>query len=229
MPGVQFAAIKVHVPKMWTIDVSLPPCHFSCLFFWFRYVCLLTRPLLASCSLPCTQSHKPSCTPKTEPPSPHQPRTSEDGLQNRVKEENPPSTRLSREDDDDENIHLPRFEDLAASDELRCLFETHPTLRQRLREIYHNTLEEEWSSSLVEQERGHARRGRGSHRGRGGHLQQNRGAWNADKGFKRGLGRVRKWRESCEKGISTGSDAEGFIKFVALVNGHVKLSNSKHS
>jgi zinc finger HIT domain-containing protein 3 len=180
---------------------------------------------VGSCSLACTQAHKPSCTPKVETASPLQPPTSDDGVTDKAKEENPPLMQLTREDD----YNPPRFEDLAASSELRILFETHPTLPQRLREIYRNTLEEEWSSSLVDQEPGPERRGRASHRGKGGHGTQNRGPWNADKGFRRGLGRVRKWRESCEKEMSTGSDAEGFMKFFALVNGRRDSSNSKDS
>lgn len=56
-----------------------------------------------------------------------------------------------------------------------------------------------------------------NHRGEGQHNK--RAHWTTEKGFKRGLGQVTKWRENCEDGESTGSDAEGFMKFIALVAG----------
>lgn len=61
-------------------------------------------------------------------------------------------------------------------------------------------------------------RGRGGNgRGRGGGVRS-RGQWTREKGFNRGLGKVRKARERCEAGLDTGKDAEGFMRFVALVN-----------
>jgi len=184
---------------------------------------------LLTCSLGCTQSHKAACTPKRVPLSPNQhTQTLDDGLPvNRDKTEqgNSPSPEVTTANKSN-NASL-RLEDIAASDQLKYLFEAHPTLRQKLREIYWSTLEEAWPSSPVDQEQWTAEysRGRGSHRGRGGRHQQhatrrNPGPWNTDKGFRRGLGRVRRWRESCEQETSTGSDAEGFMKFVALVNGN---------
>jgi len=93
-----------------------------------------------------------------------------------------------------------KLEELGSSPELQQLFERYPGLRAKLREIYRTTLEEEWSSDYRV----------------GGH---GRAPWTAEKGFKRGLGQVTKWRESCEDGSSTGAEAEGFMKFIALVTG----------
>lgn len=104
-----------------------------------------------------------------------------------------------------------KIQDLGSSPELQKLFEEYPGLRGRLREIYRSTLEEEWESEPVG---GRSHRGGGG--GGGGHK---RALWTAEKGFKRGLGQVTRWRENCEDGESTSSDAEGFMKFIALVAG----------
>lgn len=177
----------------------------------------------------CTQSHKAACTPKQVSLSSDQhTQTLDDGLlvnRDKTEQRNSPSPQVTTATKSN-NAPL-RFEDIAASNQLQHLFEAHPTLRQKLRDIYWSTLEEAWPSSPIDQEQWATEysRGRGSHRGRGGrHLQhatrRNLGQWNTDKGFRRGLGRVRGWRESCEQETSTGSDAEGFMKFVALVNGN---------
>lgn len=49
-------------------------------------------------------------------------------------------------------------------------------------------------------------------------MGRSRGPWTAEKGFHRGLGRVQKWRDSCESGAG-GVDGEAFKRFVALVLG----------
>lgn len=82
--------------------------------------------------------------------------------------------------------------------------------------MYKTSLEEEWVELQYKPQAG--RGGRGNARGgRGGY--RNRGPWTREKGFNRGLGKVRKYREQCEAGLVIGKDAEGFMRFVALVNG----------
>lgn len=160
-----------------------------------------------SCSLACTQSHKIYCAPKAPPASEQKP---------------PPAVTDTESAQATINGHVPEpatgrnndsLEALLSSQELKDLFARYPRLRGQLRDIYRLTLEEEWIESQDPSGRG--RRKGGRHRNTAG----NRGPWTAEKGFNRGLGRVRKWRESCEEGESTGVDAEAFMRFVALVNG----------
>ncbi|EFW14807.1 conserved hypothetical protein [Coccidioides posadasii str. Silveira] len=115
------------------------------------------------------------------------------------------------------------FAQLGKSQELQELFNQHPTLRSRLRDIHRITLEEEW----IEMGRSIQSRSRG--RGRDGYGQRpmNRGPWTIEKGFKRGLGRVRKWRESCEAG-SGGADGAAFMRFIALNWRHVDILSQKY-
>lgn len=117
----------------------------------------------------------------------------------------------------DEQAGPVNLDSLGASQELQEILNQHPGLRRKLRDIYKITLEEEWvSDPQPDAGRGRDRRRGCTHRGHHGH---GRGPWTEGKGFKRGLGKVRKWRESCEAGDSVGSDSEGFMKFRALVNG----------
>lgn len=126
-----------------------------------------------------------------------------------------PNRHISEQAAQDGNIVLTP-EALASSQELKELFSQYPRLRNQLRDIYKVTLEEEWVEARAPTRGRGFGRGRGAqNRGRGG----SRGPWTAEKGFNRGLGKVRKWRDSCEEGSSTGTGAEGFMKFVALVNG----------
>lgn len=104
-------------------------------------------------------------------------------------------------------------EALGSSKELKELFSQYPQLRDQLRDIYKVTLEEAWAESQV---RPSGRRPFG--KGRGPH-RVNRGPWTPEKGFRRGLGKVRKLRVRCEDGVDTGRDAEGFMGFITLVNG----------
>ncbi|KMU77665.1 hypothetical protein CISG_01422 [Coccidioides immitis RMSCC 3703] len=115
------------------------------------------------------------------------------------------------------------FAQLGKSQGLQELFNQHPTLRSRLRDIHRITLEEEW----IEMGRSIQSRSRG--RGRDGYGQRsmNRGPWTVEKGFKRGLGRVRKWRESCEAG-SGGADGAAFMRFIALVLGEDGAQPNRH-
>lgn len=112
---------------------------------------------------------------------------------------------------EDATIQTHNFE---YSVELQKLFAEYPGLRAKLQEIYRATLEEEWNAAALKQNHS-------THRGeRYKHDHNNsRATWTAEKGFNRGLGKVRKWRESCEGGECTDSDAEGFMKFIALVAG----------
>ena len=98
------------------------------------------------------------------------------------------------------------LETLGSSRELGDLLRQFPELRAQLRDMYRATLEEAWESQAPPQ------RGRGKG-------PRNRGAWTHEKGFKRGLGKVRKYRQICEDGSVSGKDAEGFMRFVKLVNG----------
>jgi hypothetical protein len=102
---------------------------------------------------------------------------------------------------------------VATSAELKDLLEKHPQLRSQLQEMYQATLEEEWVEWHTTPARG---RGRG--RGRGGSTRRSRGSWTSEKGFNRGLGKVRKLRQDCEEGTETGQAAEAFMRFMALVN-----------
>ncbi|OXV12022.1 hypothetical protein Egran_00216 [Elaphomyces granulatus] len=165
-----------------------------------------------SCSLSCTQSHKTSCAPKATSASDQDnpPASSEAAHQHQL---------VGGEASDEKNDGKHRvigLEDLGSSKELEDIFTQYTGLRQQLRDIYKATLEEGWVDSQVfDGARGFGRR-RGVYKRSGsGH----RGVWTAEKGFKRGLARVRQWRERCEDGLSTGPDAEGFVEFVALVTG----------
>ncbi|KAJ5543398.1 hypothetical protein N7535_005826 [Penicillium sp. DV-2018c] len=106
-------------------------------------------------------------------------------------------------------------EALATSAEMKELLGRYPELRTQLQEMYQSTLEEEWEESYMAPTRGRGRgRGRG---GRGGLTARSRGPWTAEKGFNRGLGRVKKMRQDCEEGTATGPAAEGFMQFMALI------------
>lgn len=84
------------------------------------------------------------------------------------------------------------------------------------------TLEEAWVDTIPAP----SGRGRGRGRGRGGPGNRggpkSRGPWTSEKGFNRGLGKVRKWRQSCEgegpsmPGIS-GVEDEAFRQFIGLI------------
>ncbi|KAL1970626.1 hypothetical protein VTN77DRAFT_4270 [Rasamsonia byssochlamydoides] len=173
-----------------------------------KYTCPACRVM--SCSLGCTQSHKIYCTPKPTT-------TASDQGRSQAPAESGPAQGAANSHVSEEtksgNKEPFSLESLGSSKELQDLFTRYPGLRGKLREIYRSTLEEEWASTQEPgRGRGHDRR-RGHHRGGG-----NRGQWTAEKGFNSGLGKVRKWRESCEDGRSTGPDAEGFMRFFALVN-----------
>ncbi|EAW08266.1 zinc finger HIT domain-containing protein [Aspergillus clavatus NRRL 1] len=162
---------------------------------------------LMSCSLACTQSHKIYCAPNVQAPD----TTTAANI-----DQSPSNT--TNEPDANENAQSKRdvfdVEALASSPQIKDLLAQNPKLRDQLQDIYKTTLEEEWV------EHGHAGRSRPYRRGRGGRGgHQNRGSWTWEKGYNRGLGKVRKMRERCEEGLETGKHAEDFMKFRTLING----------
>ncbi|KAE8146145.1 HIT finger domain protein [Aspergillus avenaceus] len=152
-----------------------------------------------SCSLACTQSHKIYCAPKEAPPKEetdnHTPPDQANG-----------QTGDQVQDHEVQNRHDPQA--LASSPQLKELFDRYHALRDELREIYKATLEEEWVETQIQRRPF----------GRGKPIQRNRGPWTREKGFNRGLGKVRKLRERCEEGLETGKSAESYMQFRALVN-----------
>lgn len=164
-----------------------------------------------SCSLACVQSHKVYCAPKA---------TSANGVPagTSASNANAPLQNGDHSHDAAETTekHQKQISSaaIASSPELKELLSHHPQLRDQLHEIYRSTLEDEWVEYYTP-----PTRGRGH--GRGGKTQsrRSRGPWTAEKGFNRGLGRVRKMRQNCEDGSETGRNAEAFMQFLALVNG----------
>ncbi|KAK2742474.1 hypothetical protein FQN57_005365 [Myotisia sp. PD_48] len=181
------------------------------------------------CSLPCSQAHRNSCSTTSIKTSQDQPPTL-DGSSVATAQQN---TLASSEDQKNiaaSETHRPPglppqnslndFSTLEHSPKLQELWTRFPTLRSKLLEVYKLTLEEEWI------ETGPPTYGRGRGRGRGNHSRmhgRSRGPWTPGKGFNRGVGKVRKWRESCEaNGPSIGNtnwaNKEAFRQFIALVN-----------
>lgn len=175
---------------------------------------------MISCSLGCTQSHKIYCAPKPISQDSLKAGTNQDTANDHVNNDPQPKIDTTngfsgRKQQD----QLPHLETLGTSSELQDLFCQYPQLRFQLRDIYQTTLEEEWVEvQPVGGGGGGFRGGRPSGRGRGGGYR-NRGPWTREKGFNRGLGKVRKLRERCEAGVEIGKGAEGFMRFVALVHG----------
>ncbi|OKP12928.1 hypothetical protein PENSUB_1371 [Penicillium subrubescens] len=166
---------------------------------------------LMSCSLACTQSHKIYCAPKATPlnedskatsttataPTPlHNGDTAPDVAGNATSKNNETSSA-----------------GIAASPELQALLSRYPQLRSQLHEIYQATQEEEWQEWYTPPTRGrpYGRGGRGPSR-------RSRGSWTTEKGFNRGLGKVRKLRQDCEGGSEVGVKADAFMEFLAIVN-----------
>ncbi|KAF7719962.1 Zinc finger HIT-type domain-containing protein [Penicillium ucsense] len=166
---------------------------------------------LMSCSLACTQSHKIYCAPKPEATN-NVPTTPSDtpagdlmsGQTNDVSAGDTPTVQVGGT-----NVAT-----IASSAQVQALLSRYPELRSQLSEIFHATEEDEWQEWYTPSTRGRPH-GRG---GRGGPSRRSRGAWTAEKGFNRGLGKVRKFRQDCEAGSETGVKAEAFMEFLALVN-----------
>ena len=116
------------------------------------------------------------------------------------------------------------FTGLETSPELEALWHRFPLLRPKLREIYKITLETEWAEMKAPS----YTRGRG--RGKCGYTAQGgrtMGPWTPEKGFNRGLDKVRRWRESCEDGADR-VDNEGFMQFAALVSAVCGSQEGRH-
>ena len=219
MRSLHYGGIQIPLSFVWTYEVRL--------FFSAFSVCanakhMLIRDFLpGSCSLGCTQSHKIYCTPKphSQPQDPSEPATATTTTTTTPTTSHPETDTNGHTTTDEQNQqHLPNLEALGKSPGLQDLLRQHPQLRDHLRDIYKTTLEEEWVE--IQAQPPQTGRGRPNGRGgRGGGGYRNRGPWTREKGFNRGLGKVRKYRERCEDGLEIGKDAEGFMRFVALVEG----------
>ncbi|KAJ5085983.1 hypothetical protein N7532_010754 [Penicillium argentinense] len=165
--------------------------------------------MVMSCSLVCTQAHKIYCAPKPQAPSEpaesstpgHVERPMENGVFNHD------STACA--EPQEKNLAP---SSISASPEITELLRRHPLLRDQLHDMYRSTLEDEWIEWYTPPTRGRFN-------GRGGKApsRRSRGPWTAEKGFNRGLGRVRKFRQDCEEGNETGAGAEAFLQFLNLV------------
>ncbi|KAL4763380.1 zinc finger HIT domain-containing protein [Aspergillus foveolatus] len=171
----------------------------------FKYRCPTCG--LMSCSLGCTRTHKIYCAPKA-------PKNPEDAT-----EQQPHPSETNGHITGAEGQPVADGQDLAPQRlliQIKDLFERYPPLRDQLRDIYKATLEEQW----VE---GPAHKDRPRHSGRGKPTPRGHGPWTREKGFRRGLGKVRKYRGQCEDGSETGKGAEGFMRLLTLVNeGHLQ-------
>ncbi|EED16775.1 HIT finger domain protein, putative [Talaromyces stipitatus ATCC 10500] len=161
---------------------------------------------LLSCSLGCTKSHKIYCAPKQDP-------AAEDSAENAQPED--PGNLAKQED----NTTQSKEQEPLPKAEIQKLFAEYPNLRSRLREIYKTTLEEEWNATAPDSKHSTYHRGDRQAHNHHHHHNNNRGTWTAEKGFNRGVAKIRRWREGCEGGECTDADAEGFVKFMALVAG----------
>ncbi|KAJ5231780.1 uncharacterized protein N7469_006368 [Penicillium citrinum] len=154
---------------------------------------------LMSCSLACTQSHKIYCAPKpqatNEAHESSTPNNAEQPLANGVSQNEQITATESKNDKSTPGS-------IATSPEVTELFRRYPKLRNQLHDIYKSTLE--GVVSMVEGGRAPTRR--------------SRGPWTSEKGFNRGMGRVKKFRQDYEEGYETGVAAEAFVQFLNLVN-----------
>lgn len=158
-----------------------------------------------SCSLACTQSHKIYCAPKATPSS---------SEPNEAPVSNHPTNGETSQDADIESTHnSSSIATIGGSAEIQELLRRFPHLREQLHETYQATKEEEWVEWYTP-----PTRGRSHNRGGKAPSRRSRGTWTSEKGFNRGLGKVRKLRRDCEEGTETGVSAEAFIHFLNLVN-----------
>ncbi|PGH19089.1 hypothetical protein AJ79_00123 [Helicocarpus griseus UAMH5409] len=174
---------------------------------------------MQSCSLACTQAHKIYCTPK----APEEPVQDSDKQNGTAGDSTAGigvavASNIQYSENTAASADIPKAaphpSDLESSQALRDLFVRYPNLRSQLRDIYNLTLEEEWVEMKPNYNHGRGRgRGRGGQHGRGG---RSRGPWTEEKGFNRGLGKVKRLRENLENNIDV-SDCEGFGQFAALV------------
>ncbi|KAL3454512.1 hypothetical protein BJX65DRAFT_260633 [Aspergillus insuetus] len=159
---------------------------------------------ISSCSLACTRTHKIYCAPKA--PSTEATNTPSDSL---PQPDQAASLVAGENSQTAQNGH--RMATREPSAEIKDLLKQYPMLGDQLRDIYTATLQEQWVEGPV-----HGDRPR--YHGRGKPPQRNRGPWTREKGFSRGLGKVRKYRGRCEDGLETGKGAEAFMRLLTLVN-----------
>ncbi|KAL4993827.1 hypothetical protein BDV10DRAFT_16158 [Aspergillus recurvatus] len=171
----------------------------------FKYRCPTCG--LMSCSLGCTRTHKIYCAPKA-------PRNLEGATEPQMQHSEANGHVASEAGQAVANGH--DFTTQGLSTQIKDLFERYPPLRDQLRDIYKATLEEQWVEGPVYNDRPR-------HFGRGKPPSRSHGPWTREKGFKRGLGKVRKYRAQCEDGSETGKGAEGFMRLLTLANdGHLQ-------
>lgn len=153
-----------------------------------------------SCSLACTRTHKIYCAPKaSKTAQATDTRPQSDGTNGEVVEDG-----QSAQNGYD-------FNSQKLTSQVKDLFEQCPPLRDQLRDIYKATLEEQWTEGPVHKDRPR-------HFSKSRPPPRSRGPWTREKGFKRGLGKVRKYREQCEDSLETGKCAERFMRLLTLVN-----------
>lgn len=174
---------------------------------------LVSNYALASCSLACTQSHKIYCAPKAKPSNEESQTTSETTPAAAAAPLQNGDTTAEAARNTTSKTSETSLAAIATSSELQELLSRYPQLRSQLHEIYQATQEEEWQEWYTP-----PMRGRPYGRGGRGPSRRSRGSWTAEKGFNRGLGKVRKLRQDCEGGAETGVRAEAFMEFLAVVN-----------
>ncbi|KAI5306995.1 hypothetical protein KEM56_005745 [Ascosphaera pollenicola] len=173
---------------------------------------------VSTCSLACSKTHKGATCAVTTAASPSPERSSSlaaaatvsvadadpaAAAQGLNTEKTPPAE------------EFPDFHRLASSRELQELFKRSPSLRDGLQGIYQLSLEENWMETI---------RARESNRGRyKGPQTRHLGRWTEEKGFKRGLGKVKKIRNNNDR--SNTFDQVAFGEFCRLVLGQQPLSH----
>lgn len=185
-------------------EVKIVPSRYPVAFGSAR--CLIL--FLFSCSLACSQSHKIYCAPKATPSNEDSKATS-----TAVTAPTSPQNGATAAGNPTSKVNEPSTATIALSPELQALLSRYPQLRDQLLDIYQATQEEEWQEWYTPPTRGRPY-GRGSR----GSSRRSRGSWTAEKGFNRGLGKVRKLRQDCEGGSEVGVKAEAFMEFLAIVN-----------
>ncbi|KAL2841408.1 HIT finger domain protein [Aspergillus pseudoustus] len=168
----------------------------------FKYRCPTCGTM--SCSLACTRTHKIYCAPK----APSAETTT--SLTDSIPQFDETNTLIAGETGQKAQ-NGNRFTTREPSSEIKDLLKQYPMLNDQLRDIYKATLQEQWVEGPV-----HGDRPR--YHGRGKPPQRNRGPWTREKGFNRGLGKVRKYRGRCEDGLEIGKGADAFMRLLTLAN-----------
>lgn len=169
------------------------------------------------CSLACSKSHKgTTCAVTTAaPPSPEGSSSLAAAATVSVTDADVPAQQRQPSEQTPPAEEYPDFQRLASSPELQDLFKRSPSLRDSLQSIYALTLEENWMETI---------RARENNRGRNRGPQTRRlGRWTEDKGFKRGLGKIKKIRNNDNRHDTI--DLAVFGEFCRLVLGQQPLSH----